>query len=128
MKRFEGADREQSTLFPECLEDWICEDNPVRAIDVFVEDLDLAELSFGGVDPQGQPQKRLPFVFRANADCSLIEREPQGHAQFPLAALGHLCSAVRWVTEHSRAQLHISLGRVPLGGSDLSIVRDRTNV
>ena len=37
MKRFvEGMDRGQSTLFPECLEDWICEDNPVRVIDVFV--------------------------------------------------------------------------------------------
>jgi hypothetical protein len=35
MKRFvEGIDRGQSTLFPECLEDWICEDNPVRVIDV----------------------------------------------------------------------------------------------
>jgi hypothetical protein len=42
MKRFvEGADRGQSTLFPECLEDWIGEDNPVRVIDVFVEELDL---------------------------------------------------------------------------------------
>jgi transposase len=58
MKRFvEGADRGQRTLFPECLEDWICEDNPVRAIDVFVDELDLAELSFGGVDPEatGRP-------------------------------------------------------------------------
>jgi hypothetical protein len=45
MERFiEGMDRGQSTLFPECLEDWICEDNPVRAIDVFVDELDLAEL------------------------------------------------------------------------------------
>jgi hypothetical protein len=44
MKRFvEGQDRAQSTLFPECLEDWIGEDNPVRAIDVFVEELDLAD-------------------------------------------------------------------------------------
>ena len=34
MKRFaEGTDRGQSTLFPECLEDWIGEDNPVRVID-----------------------------------------------------------------------------------------------
>jgi transposase len=58
MRRFvEGTDREQSTLFPERLEDWICEDNPVRAIDVFVEELDLAELSFDGVDPEaaGRP-------------------------------------------------------------------------
>jgi transposase len=58
MKRFvEGMDRGQSTLFPECLEDWIGEDNPVRVIDVFVEELDLAELRFGGVDPEatGRP-------------------------------------------------------------------------
>jgi transposase len=41
MKRFvEGQDRGQSTLFPECLEDWIDEDNPVRVIDVFVDGLD----------------------------------------------------------------------------------------
>jgi hypothetical protein len=32
--------------FPECLEDWICGDNPVRVIDAFVEELDLAELIF----------------------------------------------------------------------------------
>src|SRR5882672_12229811 len=52
MKRFiEGIDRAQSTLFPESLEDWISEDNPVRVIDVFVDELDLAELGFTGVEP-----------------------------------------------------------------------------
>ncbi len=58
MRRFvEGLDRGQSTLFPERLEDWIGEDNAVRVIDVFVEELDLAELGFGGVDPEatGRP-------------------------------------------------------------------------
>jgi transposase len=58
MKRFvEGLDRGQSTLFPECLEDWIGEDNPVRVIDVFVDELDLGELGFGGVEPEmtGRP-------------------------------------------------------------------------
>ena len=58
MKRFiEGADRGQSTLFPEYVEDWIGEDNPVRVIDVLVDGLDLAELGFGGVDPEatGRP-------------------------------------------------------------------------
>jgi transposase len=58
MKRFvDGVDRRQSTLFPECLEDWINEDNPVRVIDVFVDELDLAQLGFGGVDPKatGRP-------------------------------------------------------------------------
>ena len=55
MKRFvEGAGRGKSTLFPECLEDWIDEVNPVRVIDVFVDELNLG---FGGVDPKatGQP-------------------------------------------------------------------------
>jgi len=58
MKRFiEGIDRGQSTLFPEYLEDWIGEDNAVRAIDVFVDEFDLAELGFGGVEPEatGRP-------------------------------------------------------------------------
>jgi transposase len=58
MKRFvEGRNRGQSTLFPECLEDWIEEDNPVRVIDVFVDELDLAELGFVGVEPEatGRP-------------------------------------------------------------------------
>jgi transposase len=58
MGRFiEGTDRGQNTLFPEYLEDWIGADNPVRVIDVFVEELDLAELRFGGVDPEatGRP-------------------------------------------------------------------------
>jgi hypothetical protein len=49
MVRFvEGVDRGQNTLFPECLEDWIGEDNPVRVIDVFVDELDLADLGFDG--------------------------------------------------------------------------------
>jgi transposase len=58
MGRFvEGADRGQNTLFPECLEDWIGEDNPVRVIDVFADVLDLAELGFSGVEPEvtGRP-------------------------------------------------------------------------
>jgi len=58
MRRFvEGVDRGQSTLFPDCLEDWIGEDNPVRVIDVFVDELDLAELGFSGVEAEvtGRP-------------------------------------------------------------------------
>ena len=58
MKRFiEGADRSQSSLFPECLEDWIGADNPVRVIDAFVDALDLFGLGFDRVTPQstGRP-------------------------------------------------------------------------
>jgi len=52
MRRFvEGADRKQATLFPECLDDWIDEDNPVRVIDAFIDGLDLGELGFEGVKP-----------------------------------------------------------------------------
>jgi hypothetical protein len=52
-----GTDRGQRTLFPECLEDWIGENNPVRVIDVFVDALNLVELRFGGVEPEatGRP-------------------------------------------------------------------------
>src|SRR5450631_1099311 len=52
-----GDDRSQSTLFPERLDDYLGEDNPVRAIDVFVDELDLAGLGFGGVEPEttGRP-------------------------------------------------------------------------
>ncbi len=52
MKRFvQGMDRAQATLLPECLEDWIGEDNPVRVIDAFVDALDLGEIGFAGVAP-----------------------------------------------------------------------------
>jgi transposase len=57
MKRFvEGADRGQSTLLPECLDDWIDENNPVRVIDAFVEALNLIDLGFAGVEPEAIPR------------------------------------------------------------------------
>src|SRR5438094_5980304 len=52
MKRFiEGEDRTQVTLLPECLDDYVAEDNPVRVIDVFIDELDLSGLDFEGVMP-----------------------------------------------------------------------------
>ena len=52
-----GADRGQSTLLPECLDEWIDESNPVRAVDAFVDALDLGKLGFEGVVPEvtGRP-------------------------------------------------------------------------
>src|SRR5215204_3859447 len=58
MRRFiEGSDRRQPTLFPECLEDWICVDHPNRILVAFVERLDLEKLRFDGVEPEvtGRP-------------------------------------------------------------------------
>jgi transposase len=55
----EGMDRRQATLLPECLEDWVGENNAVRAVDVFVDALDLAALGFEGVQKKwGQPPFR----------------------------------------------------------------------
>jgi transposase len=52
MKRFiEGGDRTQTTLLPECLDDYVAEDNPVRVVEVFVDELDLGALGFAGADP-----------------------------------------------------------------------------
>lgn len=52
MKRFvEGEDRSQGTLFPERLDDYVVADNPVRVVDVFVDELDLGGLGFSRVEP-----------------------------------------------------------------------------
>jgi hypothetical protein len=37
----QGADRQQTTLLPECLDDWVGESNSIRAVDVFVDALEL---------------------------------------------------------------------------------------
>ena len=52
MKRFvEGEDRRQGVLLPEYLDDFVGEENQVRVIEAFVEELDLAVLGFEGVAP-----------------------------------------------------------------------------
>lgn len=58
MKRYvEGENRSQSTLFPESLDEYIAEDNPVRVVDVFVDELDLKQMGFEGAEPEatGRP-------------------------------------------------------------------------
>lgn len=58
MRRFvEGENRTQGVLLPELLDDYVAEDNPVRAIDVFVDELDLRGLGFEGVvaETTGRP-------------------------------------------------------------------------
>ena len=58
MKRFVvGEDRRQATLLPDSLEDYVTEDDPVRVIDVFIDELDLGALGFAGVVPEatGRP-------------------------------------------------------------------------
>ncbi len=92
MKRFiEGEDCNQSTLFPECLEDYVTEDNPVRVIDVFVDELDLGRLGFGRVDPKvtGRPAYHPSMLLKLYIYAYLnrvqssrrIEREAQRNVE-----------------------------------------------
>jgi transposase len=92
MKRFiEGEDRNQSTLFPECLDDYIAEDNPVSVIDVFVDELDLAQLGFGRVEPKitGRPAYHPSILLKLYIYAYLnrvqssrrIEREAQRNVE-----------------------------------------------
>jgi transposase len=70
----EGVDRGQSTLFPALLDDYVAEENPVRAVDVFVNGLDLDKLGFVGVQPERLKSKieKLKEADRRLqcADCS----------------------------------------------------------
>lgn len=52
MKRFiKGECRTQITLLPESIDDYITDTNPVRIVDVFVDELDLGQLGFEGIEP-----------------------------------------------------------------------------
>jgi transposase len=67
MGRFiEGADRQQATMLPEALDDYVGEDNPVRVVDAFVDALDLAALGFDGVVPEetGRPSYHPATLLR----------------------------------------------------------------
>ena len=66
MKHFiQSTNRTQVTLFPEQPEDYVADDNPVRAVDVFVEQLDPGKLGFVGVEPMktGRLKRRLFYFF-----------------------------------------------------------------
>ena len=92
MKRFiEGENRHQSTLFPESLDEYIHEENPVRVIDVFVDELDLSDLGFQGVIPKetGRPSYHPSIMLKLYAYGYLnriqssrrLERETQRNVE-----------------------------------------------
>jgi transposase len=59
MPRFvEGRDRRQIALLPDCLDDYVSEDHPVRVVDAFIDELDLAALGFAGVIPEANGRPR----------------------------------------------------------------------
>jgi transposase len=92
MKRFiEGEDRRQGTLLPEYLEDYVSEENPVRVIDVFVDELDLKALGFDGVVPEvtGRPSYHPGLLLKIYvygyinqvASSRKLEREAQRNVE-----------------------------------------------
>jgi transposase len=94
MKRFiEGEDRSQSTLFPEHLDDYIAEDNPVRVIDLFVDELDLSDLGFEGMQPEAEATGRPAYhpasllkiyiygYLNRNQSSRRLERETQRNVE-----------------------------------------------
>lgn len=87
MKRFvSGVDRGQSTLLPECLDDFIDESNPVRAIDAFVDATDLAEFGFDGVEsaatgrPSYHPSVLLKLYVYGYLNCVQSSRRLEREA------------------------------------------------
>ena len=77
----EGTDRGQMTLFPDRLEDWVSEDNPVRVVDLFVDEIDLVELGFGRTVPAatGRPGYR-PTVLLKLFIYGYLNRVPSSRA------------------------------------------------
>jgi transposase len=76
MKRFvEGEKRQQTTLFPTSVDDYVTEENPVRAIEAFVDMLDLAALGFASVVPEttGRPAY-LPATLLKIYLCGYLNR------------------------------------------------------
>src|SRR3954452_8328957 len=93
MKRFvEGEDRQQATLLPACLDDYVTEDNPVRVIDVFIDELDLEALGFAGVVPEvtGRPAYH-PATLLVISKCVREHfRRPVIEAECEHSAVGRL--------------------------------------
>lgn len=63
----EGYDRQQVTLLQECLNDFIAEDNTVRIVDVFINELDLVGLGFDCAKTGGNGQALVPSLSAAEA-------------------------------------------------------------
>ena len=112
MKRFiEGQARDRSTLFPEYLEDFVADDNPVRVIDAYVESLDLGALGFAGVDPNktGRPSHHpgvhlklfIYGYFNAVQSSRCLERDARRNVEV-MWLLGRLVPDHKTIAEFRR--------------------------
>ena len=62
----QGEDRNQPTLFPERLEDYIDEDNPVRVVDAYVDELDLLDMGFERVHPKATERLGISEIIKSS--------------------------------------------------------------
>ena len=113
MKRFiEGEDRKQATLLPECLDDYIAEDNPIRAVDAFVDELDLKSLGFAGAEPAatGRPAYHPAVLLKLYlygylnriASSRRLEREAQRNVEL-MWLTGRLAPDFKTIADFRRA-------------------------
>ena len=129
MKRFvEGEDRPQGVLLPEYLDDYVAEDNPVRVIDAFVDELDLQGLGFARVVPEatGRPAYHPATMLKIYLYGYLnriqssrrLERETQRNIE------------LMWLTGPTDAGLQDDRGLPPLqrGGDPLRLCTVRGSV
>ena len=123
MKRFiEGEDRRQGTLLPEYLEDYVSEENPVRVIDVFVDELDLKALGFAGVVPEvtGRPSYHPGLLLKIYvygylnqvASSRKLEREAQRNVEM-MWLTQRLAPAFKTIADFRRDTGRASLRRHP---------------
>src|SRR5499425_667796 len=112
MKRFiEGEARSQATLLPEYLDDYIAEDNPVRAVDAFVEELDFKALGFEGADPAitGRPAYHPAVLLKIYiygylnriASTRRLEREAQRNVEL-MWLTGRLAADFKTIADFRR--------------------------
>ena len=123
MHRFiEGEDRMQQTLLPNSLEDYVSEENPVRVIEVFIEELDLAALGFSGMTPAatGRPAyhpsallKIYLYGYLNRAQSSRrLERETQRNIEL-MWLTGRLMPDFKTIADFRKGQRASDQGDLP---------------
>jgi hypothetical protein len=81
MHRFiDGEDRMQQTLLPNSLEDYVSEESPVRVIEVFIDELDLAALGFAGMTPAATG--RPAYAGHHGSGASTVSRPASSHRRY----------------------------------------------
>src|SRR3954453_9144362 len=113
MRRFiDGEDRMQQALLPHCLEDYVDEENPVRVIEVFIDELDLASLGFSGMTAgaTGRPAYRPSTLLKIYLSGYLnriqssrrLEREAQRNVEL-MWLTGRLAPDFKTIADFRRA-------------------------